>query len=379
MNRRVRPAVPRGDIAKARLVSLPQVETIRVLALGWIFLFHLWSVGLPSPMGHGPLGLVLSLGYLGAFFFNMITGLVLSLPHLGPEARQIPPYMEFLHRRFLRIFPNYFLALLVWGSAAALETGRLEGSLVKSFVSHLLFIHTLSPHAFFDIVPAFWWLGLLAQFYVVFPLVLRLFIRIGGGRTLLLLCAICWGGWMILGRLAMEGPASPWASIDYMVYYNLPVRLPEFVMGMWLAQILNRGQPRPAEARGLMPIGRPISLSLLGLVCWAVVLGAAWAVLPLRAMPLFHFYQVAWCLLIFAALLSWRAVAAVGKTRPFVILARASYSFYLLHQPILKYAAPLLRETQGPIEVLVLVICEALVAFFLSLGLDGLVARLKRV
>lgn len=373
MNWRGRPTVPVNDIAKTRPASLPQVETVRVLALSWIFLFHLWSVGLSSPLGR-----VFSFGYLGAFFFNMITGLVLSLPHLGPEAGRAPHYRGFIRRRLLRIFPNYFLALVVWSSAAVLETGKLESPLVKSFFSHLLFMHTLSPETFFDIVPAFWWLGLLAQFYLVFPLLLRLFMRLGGGRTLLLLCGICWGGWMILKRLAMEDPASPWAVIDYMIYYNLPVRLPEFAMGMWLGQILNRWQPQGAEARRFISPARPFSLSLFGLVCWAVVLAVSWVLLPLRGMPLFHFYQVAWCLLIFAGLLYWRPVAALGKTRPFEILARASYSFYLLHQPMLGYAAPWLREAGGPIETPVLIVCLASVAFSLSLGLDALVARLKR-
>ena len=372
-----RPAISLEAMVRARPVGLPQVEAVRVLALSSIFFFHLWSVGLPSPIGQGPVGRVLSFGYLGAFLFNMISGLVLSLPHLGTAASPVPNYKEFLRRRFLRICPNYFIALMLWSSASFMERGEVDGHLLRSFLYHLLFVHTLSPETFFGIVPAFWWLGLLAQFYLVFPLVLRLFINLGGGRTLLLVCAVCWGGWMLLTRLAAGHPASPWASFNYMVYYNLPVRLPEFVMGMWLCQTsITGGNPHGDHGRreSMWSPFNPFSLRMIS--SGALALVVAWILLPLEAMPLFHFYQAAWCLLVFGGLLCWSPLAALGRTRPVAVLAKASYSFYLLHQPILGYAARWLGQSPGAVQLL-LVLFAALVSFLLSLGLDALVSRLR--
>src|SRR5215813_6894905 len=68
------------------LQRLPQLEVLRVVAMTWIFLFHLWSV-IPLKANSGALGLalvhVLRSGHMGVVVFNIITGFVLALPHLG--------------------------------------------------------------------------------------------------------------------------------------------------------------------------------------------------------------------------------------------------------------------------------------------------------
>src|SRR5882724_3704565 len=128
-----------------------------------IYLFHLWSV-VPDGVGKGWAAVALSQGYLGVVVFNVITGLVLAWPHLGPARRPLPGWGEFLRRRFLRIVPAYYLALGLWTAIAALVArgggGGSQAPSMASVVAHVLFVHTLSPAYFFAIVPAYWWLGL---------------------------------------------------------------------------------------------------------------------------------------------------------------------------------------------------------------------------
>ena len=64
----------------------PQLEVLRVMATGGIFLFHLWTAiplspeaGLLSPM----LARIPLLGTVGVIIFNAMAGFVLALPHLG--------------------------------------------------------------------------------------------------------------------------------------------------------------------------------------------------------------------------------------------------------------------------------------------------------
>ena len=139
-----------------RAATLPEVDVARVLATGAIFFFHLWSVvpdGVVSPSAN----LALRHGYLGVVVFDVITGLVLAWPHVGPARRPLLGWGAFLHRRFLRIVPAYYLALGLWVAVAALAAllriGDGRAPSVASVVTHGLFLHTLSPTDFFGVVP----------------------------------------------------------------------------------------------------------------------------------------------------------------------------------------------------------------------------------
>ena len=320
-----------------RSARLPHVEVARVLATGAIFLFHLWSV---VPEGVGRWGsLALSHGHLGVVVFNMITGLVLAWPHVGPAGQPLPTWSGFMRRRFLRIVPAYYLALALWIAVAAIAAWALGGDRrppsVVSVGAHVLFVHTLSPVHFFSIVPAYWWLGLLAQLSVVFPLLLR--VLRSRGPWLILVCAASWGGWLVVDALARARPHSTIALVNYLGYYNLPYRLPEFAIGVAFAEVLARGDgdgsPRltPAMTAILLPVAALVAL------------------LPRPdSAPVAHVGQVAGCVALFVALLALPLAARVGSTATVRYLSKASFGFYLLHQPILGYGSEFLAARMAP-------------------------------
>ena len=343
--------------------TLPQVEVARVLAMAAIFLFHLWSVA-PDAVGGGWASVALSQGYLGVVVFNVITGLVLAWPHLGPACRPLPGLAGFLRRRFLRIVPAYYLALGLWAAVGAVVAGRPPAT--ASVVTHLLFVHTLSPADFFSIVPAYWWLGLLAELYLAFLPVLRFQQAIGPWRGAAVVCAASWGGWLLADTIAQTRPGSTIALLNYMAYYNVPYRLPEFAIGIALASSLRTGTDgRPP---GLPPA---VSGALLA-VCAALI--AVPAALPDRA-PLVHVRLVAGCVAVFVGLLAVPAVTRAGQEALVRRLAAASYTFYLLHQPILGYGVDLLGPALGPRATFWVVLVGAgTLVFQLARGLDRVAA-----
>ena len=350
-------------------VTLPQLETIRVLAMGAIFLFHLWSV-VPDGPATNAARTALGFGYLGVVVFNMITGLVLALPTLGPARRRPPGHGEFLRHRFLRIVPHYYVALGLWAVVARVAADPAAAQFLAAVAAHVLFVHTLSPATFFAIVPAYWWLGPLAQLYLVFPLVLRVYERLGAGRATLMACALGWGTWGTMAALAADRPGSLVALVDYMGYYNLPYRLPEFAIGMGIASCVRREGRGPAFVRGRrLATGAVVGVLLA--VVGPVLLPAGAA----RALPVLHARQVAWCLAAVVALLHLGPVARIGRWRTVARLSTASYSFYLLHQPILGYGAETLAPRLGQRAAFwLLLVGGGLLSFVLSLALDG-VAR----
>ncbi len=353
-----------------------QVELLRGAAVTAVFLFHAWSA-MPEIQQTGHLGYLLarlaSWGHMGVVVFNMLTGLVLSLPYLGSSKSNGPSYLAFLQRRFLRILPHYWIALLFW-SLLLLGSSSSLSDLWIPLLAHLLFVHTFSPATFFSIVPAYWWLGLLAQFYLVFPLLLRLFKRWGPLRSLLVTSLLCWGSWFILHQLSLHETGGILARLDYLLYFNLPSRLPEFAAGMCLAWA-GSDPGRAKQTEGSKPaLGSFFSGKFL--VCSAIILGLLGFWVPPDQLPLHHPYLSAWCMLLVIAVLRSPLAESLGSLAWIRSLGNTSYSIYLLHQPVLTYGAVGFGLVGLSINYWpVLFLTAALVTLALSLGLDLLVRR----
>ncbi len=363
-------------MVEAKPRRIPQIELLRLLTVSWIFLFHTWSVtpqvGESGAFG-AAVGLICSSGFMGAILFNIITGYVLAWPHLGPQKRPSLSHGHFLRRRFFRICQNYYLALLLWTAAAWIfSSSGGSGPTLFSFVAHLFFVHTFSPVAFFDIVPAYWWLGPLAQFYLVFPLLLRMFKRVGPGWASLLMCAVCWGAWVPFEGFTESHPGSLWAMVNYLAFFNLPTRLPEFALGMWLAAAWT---PRLASASG-EPSGAPqpriLSPPFIAFLMIAVLFALLVEAVPSWSKgPLHHIHLVASCLVALVGILLWPGAARVGEVRWVAAVAGASYSIYLVHQPLLGYGHLLFHTTLSPLQQFgaLALVCGAL-SFVLARAMD---------
>jgi len=350
---------------------IPQLELLRAIAMAGIFVFHLWSV-VPNIAEDGIIGKFVgyagSFGYLGVVLFNFITGFVLALPYLGLERRELPAYPGFLRRRFKRIAPKYYLALTFWlGLLLLLGKGR-SGSLLFDYLAHLSFIHSILPSSFFAIVPAYWWLGLLAQFYLLFPLLLRFFRKVGAARACLLVCMASWGCWIALDQFSH--PGSRWALVNYMWYYNLPARLPEFVLGMWLAeawQIDTYGKSPPgASPHNAIPLGYLTFVAAM--LLFALIAGS---IVPVERLPFRHISMISFCLAGIVAVLMFKLSGWLGQSPITIKFAAASYSIYLLHQPLLGYANRMLGHMLQPLTAFfLLLILVGTISFCLAAALD---------
>ena len=352
-----------------------QIESIRVLAMAGIFFYHLWTVlpegGAQNPLGP-ILGDVLSQGYLGVVIFNAITGFVLTLPHADPGGKPPLSYRDFFLRRFGRIVPQYYLSLALW-SLVALVAGTMPFAALSACVGEkIFFVQTFDPARFFCLEPALWWMGLLAQFYLTFPLLLRLFKKLGTRRAACVCLLFGWGLWLVLSLLAKVSATA--ALFDYMLYFNLPYRLPEFALGMAFAMAWKARAAAPRQ--GDLETGVPTT--------WLIgFLAAAYAALPLAivfksslpALPAHMLLTVA-CLGLAGTLFVWPAMARIGAKPAVALAAATSYSFYLLHQPILGYGADLLRGRLHPFAAMCLLTVVSLpLSYYLSRVQDKVVAR----
>jgi peptidoglycan/LPS O-acetylase OafA/YrhL/lysophospholipase L1-like esterase len=226
---------------------------------------------------------------------------------------------SFYRRRAFRIFP------LWWGAHVLfLPYGLLTGALSTGdwrFYADLVGLRFL-PGMFYYFSPAWWYVGLILQFYLVFP-VLWSFLRRYGAMALL--CAGCALGFaaLALGPVLFHSTyLDAWQRGAFFI-----TRLPEFVVGMALGQLWF-AQPARAAALFRAPAvwlgaaaaavaGAALSFTLPGMIVAPLLLGAgsAGALFPLLARSSERDDALQW-------------------------VGRKSYPLYLTHQPFVLVFVP---------------------------------------
>jgi peptidoglycan/LPS O-acetylase OafA/YrhL len=267
-------------------------------------------------------------GSLGVSVFFVLSGFSI---HLSPARKLVakektyPSWGKFFRRRFWRLYPAYVGAIslcLALNATWALIRGRNPFAYWPStwdFLSHLLLLHTLQPETFFGIIPALWFIGVQAHFYLLYPFFYWLIQRWDIHRALLvaLLCTLAFR--LLSQTIVLPPTAHPEAGL--VLWMNAPQRWFEWCFGAWVAQQVAQGiRPRLnyswivflltiawiPTGSAVKVIYEPVLASLLGICLWYLVTYEE----RMRSHPV------------------WL---------PLLYLGEISYSVYLLHQIFVPY------------------------------------------
>jgi len=306
----------------------PDIDGLRAIAVLPVVFYH---AGLPGFSG----------GFVGVDVFFVISGYLITRIIHDEMLEGRFSILSFYERRARRILPALFVVL-----AASLAAGWLwlapdeYGGMARSAGATLLFVSNMwfwqNSGGYFeggtDYFPLLhtWSLAVEEQFYIGFPLLLIVLVRLGRRATLGVTLAL------VVVSLALAIWATP--RMPSASFYLLPTRIWELGIGSLLALELAPGHaPRWAReavaALGLAAIGLAVTLydgatSFPGLAALPPVLGAAaliWAG--------GHGQTLA------GRLLSWRPVVFIGLL---------SYSLYLWHWPIMAFARNRLFSVELP-------------------------------
>lgn len=332
-----------GGVLKYRT----DIDGLRAVAVGGVVLFHAFPT-------------LLTGGFIGVDVFFVLSGfLITAIIRSDAEAGTFS-IAGFYERRFRRILPA-LLAMVAATSLAAIvilppsELRNYGKSLagVGLFVSNIVF---WNDSGYFDTASAdkpllhTWSLAVEEQFYIVWPIVAALLVRLGRRR---LLAGFVWATVMLSLLAAI-------AAVRYspsQAFYLLPYRAWELGMGALLAT-------------GAVP---PLRQQ------WARE-GASWAGLALIVVPMLAYTEATpfpglaalppclGALLILHA--GQGAETRVGRMlswRPMLFVGLVSYSFYLWHWPLLVLPRIALNRP--------LTAVEAAVAVAVALGLAALSLR----
>jgi peptidoglycan/LPS O-acetylase OafA/YrhL len=298
---------------------MPQLDALRFFAVMGVVLVHNWQ-----PSAHTLIVGQVDWAELGVRLFFvlsgfLITGILISgrdLAERHPE-RRLFVVRHFYIRRFLRIFPVYYLVLVV-----LILTGvggiRHVSPWLFSYTTNIYVWHYLAfPYA----VPHFWSLAVEEQFYLVWPLVMLFLPRKWLMPFLLSLCLL--------------GPAwRLWASFHYSpsdwsaAYTFTPAVVDFLAIGAVLALAAHAARSNETLQRVLTFVVLPIGLVLYVTMFWmnhSVDHHAPLALEDTGAALVF-------CWLIWGA--SRGFVGFPGRLlefRPIVYLGKISYGIYIYH------------------------------------------------
>jgi len=344
-------AAPAAATAPVATRRLAYVDTLRGFAALWVFLLHvhgywLHDVRPPKLSGDGVLVRAMGFGGAGVDIFIVLSGFCLTLPLIRDgRVRELEP-RRFFRRRAYRLLPAYYAAVVL---VMALElVPALRERLVSrdltpvDALAHLTLTFPLFGDTLAAVNGSLWSISLEATLYLGFPLLLLAHHRWGmrGVLGTTLTVALVWAAFG-LWWAGQPHPGGVLPQTDKL----FPARWFQFALGMWAATLVRSPRPRHTP-RACLTL--PVALAV-GLTGYA----AGWA--PVSALG---FGVVAVCLLVVLARVPGRVFEA-GPLRWLTALGVISYSFYLLHQPVLLLASGLARPDEwgiGPTTVMALAV-----------------------
>lgn len=189
------------------------VDFLRGYSIFTIVLMHL-CMGYAS----GALGKALAFGGAGVHVFILCSGFGLYLSYLKNPLG----YSNFLRRRFGKVWIPYAIAVLLWAGWYLLSKGFFP---LRIVASHLCLYKMFSVELDTSLCYPYWFISTIIQFYLAWPLIVRL-VRSQGGYFIALAVSFLWS--TMVGILGYE-EMRPWGS--FFLQY-----LWEFCLGMWIAE-----------------------------------------------------------------------------------------------------------------------------------------------
>ena len=115
-------------------------------------------------------------GEHGVQLFFVISGYLsfLSLRHMFPgyKGMNLKSILKWHVKKYIRLFPLFYIAILISMITKSWSTywlGNEELVSVKNVATHIFFVHGLFPHYTDSILGVEWYLGALAMFFLITP------------------------------------------------------------------------------------------------------------------------------------------------------------------------------------------------------------------
>lgn len=322
----------------------PVLTGIRGWAALWVLIYHAWVMAGPRlieiPLGIVELDLTpfFSIGWAGVPIFFVLSGFLLGLPFAEWQAgvRERPELGRYLFRRVMRVFPAYYVQLLVLLVIAYVVHGR---SLIGNWpdaIRHSMMLFVPPPLGMMPANPVWWTLPIEFSFYLLLPFLAYLLRPHHWWRLLILCMASMW----VWRHGVVVWMADRSVSEKLVAAYQLPGSLDTFGLGMLGALLYVNRSRIPAW---VLPRHGMTGMAALGMTL--VVATIYWMHAGYREYwsgslifytwtPLFGLGVMS---IILSAMLGCRFVQILFGNRYLVFAGVVSYSIYLWHAIVLSW------------------------------------------
>jgi peptidoglycan/LPS O-acetylase OafA/YrhL len=251
----------------------------------------------------------ITFGWAGVAIFFVLSGFCIHLSFLRNRNFGIA---LFFWRRLWRIYPAYFISLLVF--TIFTHTNIFSSSGAQQFWLHTLFLQNIHQDTFFGINPSFWSIAVEVQLYLLFPILLSLRSHFGMVRCLHISLAI--------GLISRIVVVALWGIPDHLIAPALTspfITWFDWILGAFVAEQFFEGRPAFKNRQIWLSVLIPllmITTLFKPFTIFSFSIAAAIAAVILDATIYVRWQKSLWL-------------------QPLVFIATISYSIYLWHQPLL--------------------------------------------
>ncbi len=300
---------------------IPELDGLRFLAIGLVFWQHVQQHVVARSAAAGGLRWDLVSRYvesarIGVELFFLISGFILGLPFASQYlcgGRPVSLKQYFL-RRLTRLEPPYLFVSIASLLLLSIYWGNSLQWLFPHFLAGLFYLHNAIYHTFNPVNSVTWSLEIEVQFYLLAPLLAKLFGISGKVRRRSVL--------VLVPLVAFTARQLVERSLHLTLPPTLLTALPSFMMGLLLADIYLTDW----REQGPLEVGRQYAWDAAAAAIWFGLGWTFFTTLPaqslLTALLLFLF-----CFAVFKGrvIRRWLAVA------PIRLVGGMCYSIYLLH------------------------------------------------
>lgn len=265
---------------------------------------------------------------IGHAFFIVLSGFILTIVYEKRLLSCAITPAKFFTKRFIRIYPLHLLTLLLAIPVSLYAFGNMfSGFVTLGF--NLFFLQTLVPDKsfYFSFNGVSWNAADLMIFYAIFPFLIiwlsKISIRNFTFLMILIILCIC---------LSMQ--LIPFKLHHYVFYISPFFRIFDFIFGIYLYKVVVHFSLRPKYITASMfELG-----AIMLLVLWFWFANAYSEVLLPYAYSVYLWLPISLVVIVFyidAGLISKKILG----TRLMVTLGGISYSFYMIHHLVIRYAS----------------------------------------
>jgi len=320
----------------------PALDGLRGLAIFSVMLFHFSWAFAETPLVTRVIKHTLWSGWVGVDLFFVLSGFLITRGLVAPSRRGTRERMRnFWIRRSLRIFPLYFIALLVGSVVCAIAGARLPEPSYWLYVQNYALAFDPDPERW---TSHLWSLAVEEQFYFVWPIAVLFAARRRVEKLVPIIVGLA-----VLAALLRIGLVFGARDLDpltraKLAYRALPTRMDPLLLGALLA--IFEAAPDAPLAR-LWREKRALVMTASALVVLGVVVWTRGFAFYDRRVVVFGYGAIA---VLFMGVVAIAGDASVTHRilawGPLRELGRVSYGMYVVHWPLLSLAIPSLKAIQ---------------------------------